>query len=342
MFQHKMTQEITNSFQQEWHLQTVIQCLMYPMEERLTRFLKQFACPLALPCYFQLNICHDVAFPQSHLCSIHRDQYSNDVLLIGGTDIGINLHKTPLTQCSGTLIYMSPEALTTLLAIPKATRQFPTIERAIVVLVPENECHEGDSDLVEPDLSLPIAERLPADELCEKPATLPSNSVEQASEQVSSLQPSEQISSLRILQQELGKTSEEDEQQLDHKAKDLFKQVLSDCCVTLHIKSEQLKKQVMTDYTNQLQEANLQVNQLLTKTDEKLKATVMQGKNENQGRVKTEKLNISELPKTEDYGKCLLQSLLQSTAVSISGVHKCVTQTQQWEEASPPPPLKIL
>ena len=95
------------------------------MDQSLTRFLEQSKEPL--PYHIQLNICHDIALALTYLHSngiIHRDLSSNNVLLIGAgnrakvTDFGMaklfdvnRTSMTPLTQCPGTLVYMSPEAL---------------------------------------------------------------------------------------------------------------------------------------------------------------------------------------------------------------------------------------
>ena len=103
-----------------------------------------------------MNLCHDITLALSYLHSngiIHRDLSSNNVLLIAGsrakvTDFGMaklhdvkhsTAHLTPLTQCPGTVAYMSPEALGELplytekldsfsfgvLCVQIMTRQFP-------------------------------------------------------------------------------------------------------------------------------------------------------------------------------------------------------------------------
>ena len=100
--------------------------LMELMDESLTRFLEWSHEPL--PFHTEMNLCHDIALALSYLHSngiVHRDLSSNNVLLIAGsrakvTDFGMvklydvnhsTAHLTPLTQCPGTVAYMSPEAL---------------------------------------------------------------------------------------------------------------------------------------------------------------------------------------------------------------------------------------
>ena len=100
--------------------------LMELMDESLTRFLERSREPL--PYHTEVNICHDITLALSYLHSngiVHRDLSSNNVLLIAGsrakvTDFGMvklydvnrsTAHLTSLTQCPGTLAYMSPEAL---------------------------------------------------------------------------------------------------------------------------------------------------------------------------------------------------------------------------------------
>ena len=119
--------------------------LMELMDGSLTQFLKQSQEPLSF--HIQVNICHDIALALSYLHSndiIHRDLYSNNVLLIGAakrakvTDFGMaklfsddHANMTPLTVCPGTLEYMSPETLdeppiyTEKLEIQIITRLFP-------------------------------------------------------------------------------------------------------------------------------------------------------------------------------------------------------------------------
>ena len=100
--------------------------LMELMDESLTQFLERFCEPL--PYHTEVNFCHHIALALSYLHSngiVHRDISSNNVLLIAGsrakvTDFGMvklynvnhsTAHLTSLTQCPGTTVYMSPEAL---------------------------------------------------------------------------------------------------------------------------------------------------------------------------------------------------------------------------------------
>ena len=96
--------------------------LMELMDDSLTHFLEES--PERLPYHLEVNLCHDVALALAYLHSngiIHRDLSSNNVLLIAGsrakvTDFGMSKlldatpRMTPLTQCPGTIAYMSPEA----------------------------------------------------------------------------------------------------------------------------------------------------------------------------------------------------------------------------------------
>ena len=94
--------------------------LMELMDESLTKFLEQFQ---DFPFHVKMNLCHDIALALAYLHSnsiIHRDLSSNNVLLIAGMQHGkcdrfwdSNPRMTSLTQCPGTEVYMSPEALKT-------------------------------------------------------------------------------------------------------------------------------------------------------------------------------------------------------------------------------------
>ena len=127
--------------------------LMELMDESLTKFLDRTGARL-LPYSTEVDLCHDVVLALAYLHSsniVHRDLSSNNVLLIAGsraklTDFGMsklvkaNPRMTPLTQCPGTLAYMSPEALRNppvytekldsfsfgVLAIQTLTHQFPS------------------------------------------------------------------------------------------------------------------------------------------------------------------------------------------------------------------------
>ena len=125
--------------------------LMELMDDSLTHFLEES--PERLPYHLEINLCHDVVLALAYLHSndiIHRDLSSNNVLLIAGsrakvTDFGMSRlidatpRMTPLTQCPGTIAYMSPEATREppmytnkldcfahgVVAIQIMTRQFP-------------------------------------------------------------------------------------------------------------------------------------------------------------------------------------------------------------------------
>ena len=197
--------------------------LMELMDESLTAFLERSNEPL--PYHLQVNLCHDVALALAYLHLngiIHRDLSSNNVLLIAGsrakvTDFGMSklseMHPriTPLTQCPGTLAYMSPEALKVppvyskkldvfssgVVAVQIMTRNFPdpgppTMEMEIqdtrfpsgTVLVPvlEVERRKNHIDLINPAHPLlPVAldclknrerERPSAQDLCCRIAAL--------------------------------------------------------------------------------------------------------------------------------------------------------------------------
>ena len=163
--------------------------LMELMDNSLTHFLEESQ--ERLPCYLEVNLCHDVALALSYLHSngiIHRDLSSNNVLLIAGsrakvTDFGMSKlidatpQMTPLTQCPGTLAYMSPEAKREppvytdkldcfahgVVAIQIMTRQFPNPGPAshlvndprypmgkIQVLVSETERRKSHLDCIHP------------------------------------------------------------------------------------------------------------------------------------------------------------------------------------------------
>ena len=99
--------------------------LMELLDENLTNFLEHSEQPL--PYYLQVNLWHDIALALTYLHSkhiIHRDLSGNNVLLIAGsrakvTDFGmsklsvVDASMSRLTQCPGTPLYMSPEALRT-------------------------------------------------------------------------------------------------------------------------------------------------------------------------------------------------------------------------------------
>ena len=99
--------------------------LMELLDGNLTNFLEHREEPL--PYHLQVNLWHDIALALTYLHSkqiIHRDLSGNNVLLIAGsrakvTDFGmskfsvVDASMSRLTQCPGTPLYMSPEALRT-------------------------------------------------------------------------------------------------------------------------------------------------------------------------------------------------------------------------------------
>ena len=189
--------------------------LMELMDESLTRFLEQSHEPL--PYHIGVNFCHDIALALSYLHSngiIHRDLSSNNVLLIAGsrakvTDFGMvklydvnrsTAHLTPLTQCPGTMAYMSPEALREppmytdkldsfslgVLCVQIMTRQFPDPgdhfkimeindpripSGRVQVEVPEIERRQSHIDLIDPAHPLlPVALNCLKDRERERPS----------------------------------------------------------------------------------------------------------------------------------------------------------------------------
>ena len=195
--------------------------LMELMDENLNNFLERSQEPL--PYHLEVNLCHDVALALAYLHSndiIHRDLSSNNVLLIAGsrakvTDFGMSKlldaapQTTPLTQCPGTAVYMSPEALRIppvytklldcfshgVLGIQIMTRKFPSpgsneevIEDPrspvgmIKIPIPDKERRKPHIDCIDPNHPLlPIAiqclsynerDRLSSQELCHQIAAL--------------------------------------------------------------------------------------------------------------------------------------------------------------------------
>ena len=196
--------------------------LMELMDESLTKFLES-SVESQTPVFYhvQINICYDVAMAVSFLHShgiIHRDLSSNNILMVARsrakvTDFGmsklidVNPRMTPLTQCPGTMVYMSPEALRTpplysekldvfslgVLMLQIATRNFPTPKDpkktirdprlgVIEVPVPELERRKQDIDRMRIDhplrhmalncLTDEPADRLSASQVCRRMAIL--------------------------------------------------------------------------------------------------------------------------------------------------------------------------
>ena len=99
--------------------------LMELLDGNLTDFLEHSDGPILY--HLQVNLWHDIALALTYLHSkhiIHRDLSGNNVLLIAGsrakvTDFGmsklsvVDASMSHLTQCPGTPLYMSPEALRT-------------------------------------------------------------------------------------------------------------------------------------------------------------------------------------------------------------------------------------
>ena len=186
--------------------------LMELMDESLTKFLDRIGACL-LPYSTEVDLCHDIVLALAYLHSsdiVHRDLSSNNVLLIAGgraklTDFGMsklvtaNPRMTPLTQCPGTLAYMSPEALRNppvytdkldsfsfgVLVIQTLTHQFPnpTPPRQIIkdpryptgkieVPVPEVERRKEHIELIQPTHPLlPIAMCCLADDEENRPSS---------------------------------------------------------------------------------------------------------------------------------------------------------------------------
>ena len=99
--------------------------IMELLDGNLTDFLECSDRPI--PYHLQVNLWHDIALALTYLHSkhiIHRDLSGNNVLLIAGSrakvsDFGmsklsvVDASMSRLTQCPGTPLYMSPEALRT-------------------------------------------------------------------------------------------------------------------------------------------------------------------------------------------------------------------------------------
>ena len=117
--------------------------LMELCDECLTKFLERS--PNSLSFHLQVNISHDVALALVYLHAnevIHRDLTSNNVLMIAGsrakvTDFGmsklasVDPRMTPLTQCPGNMLYMSPEALS---EVPTYTKKLDVFSLGVLVV----------------------------------------------------------------------------------------------------------------------------------------------------------------------------------------------------------------
>ena len=183
--------------------------LMELMEESLTCFLERSQTPL--PYHVQVSITHDIALALAYLHAnniLHRDLSSNNILLNDGsrakvTDFGMfkmveaNPRIRRLSQCLGSPVFMSPEALRAkscytdkldifsagVLIIQIITRSFPSPTHAEIfvedpsspigeriVPVPELERRKEDIDKVPSNHSLlPIARHCIKDRDKERP-----------------------------------------------------------------------------------------------------------------------------------------------------------------------------
>ena len=186
------------------------------MDESLTHFLE--SSPGDIPYHIQVNLSQDIAQALSFLHAngiLHRDLSSNNVLLIAGsrakvTDFGMSkftdLNATRLatmTQCPGTRVFMSPEALDEppvytekldnfsfgVLLVQMVTKKFPrpgnrfeTVEissprnptRTVRsrVLIPEFERRQAHISLIESTHPLlPIALECLKDEAVDRPSS---------------------------------------------------------------------------------------------------------------------------------------------------------------------------
>ena len=271
--------------------------LMELMDDSLTHFLEESR--ERLPYHLEVDLCHDIALAIVYLHSngiIHRDLSSNNVLLIAGsrakvTDFGMSklLETTPhATQCPGTMVYMSPEALRSpptymekldcfsfgVLGIQIMTRQFPNPGPArqfvedqrypigrIEVPIPDSERRKTDIGLI--NLThplLPLAlnclkysedERPSAQDLCHHLATL-----KEAPCYSQSKQQGQHDQEVRDLQQQLQAMGQEIDQLLQDKDRQI-----QDKDRQLQDKDRQLqdKDRQLQDRDRQLQDRDRQL-----------------------------------------------------------------------------------
>ena len=184
--------------------------LMELLDGNLTNFLERSNGPIAY--HVQVNLWHDIALALTYLHSkhiIHRDLSGNNVLLIAGsrakvTDFGmsklsvVDASMSRLTQCPGTPLYMSPEALRTppiytdkldvfssgVVAIQIITRNYPNpgpdmLERddpssptgIVLAPIPEIERRKNHIDLIDPEHPmLPVIRSCLKDKERERPS----------------------------------------------------------------------------------------------------------------------------------------------------------------------------
>ena len=187
--------------------------LMELLDENLTNFLERSEEPL--PYHLQVNLWDDIALALTYLHSkdiIHRDLSGNNVLLIAGSrakvaDFGMSkltvvdayLSEGGLTQCPGTLCYMSPEALlkpptysnkldvfsSGVVAIQIITREYPDPDQDMhnkrddpssptgfsLTPIPEVKRRKNHIDLISPDHPmLPVIKKCLADKEEDRPS----------------------------------------------------------------------------------------------------------------------------------------------------------------------------
>ena len=186
--------------------------LMELLDENLTHFLERSEEPL--PYHLQVNLWHDIALALTYLHSkdiIHRDLSGQNVLLIAGSrakvaDFGMSkltvvdacLSQRGLTQCPGTIYYMSPEALlespmysnkldvfsSGVVAIQIITREFPKPADALLkrddpssptgfslTPISEVERRKNHIDLINPEHPmLPVIKKCLADKEEDRPS----------------------------------------------------------------------------------------------------------------------------------------------------------------------------
>ena len=328
--------------------------LMELMDESLTRFLERSDDPL--PYHTEVNLCHDIAMALSYLHSngiVHRDLSSNNVLLIAGsrakvTDFGMvklydlncsTARHTTLTQCPGTVAYMSPEALEEppmytykldsfslgVLGVQIMTRQFPDPGERFQIMkindpripsgrvrvdVPEVERRRPHIDLIDPAHPLlPFAldclkdsdtERPSCHELCGRMSTLKASPKYTESVQQS------QVNTKRT--QSANRESKETEMQQSQQIQDLQQQLQAKDN-QLHIQSEHLQEQIQ-----QKQRLIMALQQQLSTKDEQLA-----GRNHqlqlNEAAITARDQEIQQLRQqlqsTEQTNAELLQTLLE-------------------------------
>ena len=287
--------------------------LMELMDESLTQFLERSH--ESLPYHTEVNLCHDIALALSYLHSngiIHRDLSSNNVLLIAGsrakvTDFGMvklydlnhsTAHHTALTQCPGTTVYMSPEALEDppiytykldsfslgVLGVQIMTRQFPDPGERFQIMkindpripagrvkvdIPEVERRQSHIDLIDSAHPLlPVAldclkdrdrERPSCHELCGHMSTLKASPRYTGSVQ--------QCQASTKSTQSANKESKEREIQLSQQIRDIEQQLHAKDN-QLHTQSEQLQRK--EEEIHQHQQQILALQQQLSIKDEQL------------------------------------------------------------------------